>query len=155
MMAVITALIAAGSSICGVLLVQIAGRKKTTAETMQLEATARKTEEETESLHIENTLTLNEILKRQKAVEEATEDIRHEIKNTHTTNIRVDIDNLMTALSMQAEAYARDREIAKKQYQETLDFRRSLSSQIQALSMGHMQNAEEIKQLKMGGYLNA
>lgn len=155
MMAVITAFIAAGSSICGVLLVQIAGRKKTTAETMQLEAAARKTEEETESLHIENTLTLNEILKRQKAVEEATEDIRHEIKNTHTTNIRVDIDNLMTALSMQAEAYARDREIAKKQYQETLDFRRSLSSQIQALSMGHMQNAEEIKQLKMGGYLNA
>lgn len=155
MMAVITALIAAGGSILGVLLVQIAGRKKTTAETLQLQATARKAEEETESLHIENTLTLNEILKRQKAVEEAAvrnqkavEDIRREIKNTHTTNIRVDIDNVMSALSLQAEAYAHDREIAKKRYQETLEFRRDLNSQIQALVVGHIQNAEEIRRLK-------
>lgn len=155
MMAVITALIAAGGSIFGGLLVQIAGRKKTRAETMQLEATARKTEEETESLHIENALTLNEILKRQKAVEEAAvrnqkavEDIRREIKNTHRTNIRVDIDNVMSSLSMQAEAYAHDREIAKKRYQETLEFRRNLNSQIQALMVGHIQNAEEIRRLK-------
>ena len=122
---------------------------------MQLEATARKTEEETESLHIENALTLNEILKRQKAVEEAAvrnqkavEDIRREIKNTHRTNIRVDIDNVMSSLSMQAEAYAHDREIAKKRYQETLEFRRNLNSQIQALMVGHIQNAEEIRRLK-------
>lgn len=155
MMAVITALIAAGGSILGVLLVQVAGRKKTTAETAELQANARKTEEETESLHIENTLTLNEILKRQKAVEEAAvrnqkavEDIRREIKNTHTTNIRVDIDNVMSALSMQAEAYAHDREIAKKRYQETLAFRRDLNSQIQALMVGHIQNSEEIRRLK-------
>ena len=49
---------------------------------------------------------------------------------------------------MQAEAYAHDREIAKKRYLETLEFRRDLNSQIQALMVGHIQNAEEIRRLK-------
>lgn len=149
-MAVITALIAAGGSIAGVLLVQVAGRKKTTAETAQLEATARKAEEEADAIHIDKMLALNEILERQKAVEEATEDIRHEIKNTHTTNIRTDIDNVQAALAMQSEAYEQDREIAKKRYLETVEYRRNLSSQIQALTMGHIRNAEAIRKLERG-----
>lgn len=148
MMTFFTALIAAAGSILGVLIVQVAGRKRAVAEVSQLQAEARKAEEEADTLHVDNTLKLNEILKRQKAVEQATAEIRHEIKNTHTTNIRADIDNVRATLALQSEAYEKDREIAKKQYLETLEFRRSLSSQIRALTVGHLQNAEAIKQLK-------
>lgn len=85
-------------------------RKKTQAETQEILARTA----------YQQTLT-EQLKESQKAIKKGQSEIHEQVKNTHVTNLRQDIDksnrtteNILHTLSLQAEAYASD----KKETQE-------------------------------------
>ncbi|MCI6583449.1 MAG: DUF2746 domain-containing protein [Mobiluncus sp.] len=133
----VTAAITAGAALAGALIPQIFSRRKTSADAKAAEASAHKTEAEAEGIEIDSRLKLDEIGERLSAIE-------HQVKNTHRTNLRQDIDksnrtmdNVLDTVRLQAEAYSRDRKETLAWRERLVDSIRTIEGEISDLRSEH------------------